>query len=154
MAPAVDEPGAAPSVSVDLLTALAPILPLELQFVRRAPDLDGRRAWFRCRFCDATYVGGFGSEWKAAREQPAAWVHEAFCPARTDPLSDAEIREVWEVFGPLVHRLADVIHLIPSRIGATQFFTRSLETDSVSFYQGVSFALARIRGILAKGRNV
>lgn len=153
MAPAIDEPGAAP-FSVELLTALAPLLPPDLQFVQCSPDLNGRRTWFRCRFCDATYAGGHGTKWKSAREQAAARVHETLCPARTDPPSDAEIRQVWEVFGPLVHRLADVIHLIPSQIDADPFFSVWPETDSVSFYQGVRFTLAYIRGILAKGRNV
>ncbi len=147
MPPRIGEPGAAFP-----LGALFRLLPPDLQFQPIPATLlaqqDGGHPWFTCRYCSTCYIN-FTAGPGNVMELAAARVHETLCPARPeeDPVTPDEKAAAWEVYGPVVERLAAVLKLRPSRIGADDFLTQH-GYDSVAFYAGVSFALARVHRIL------
>lgn len=149
MPPASAETGAA--FPLGLLTRF---LPEDLQFHPTTLPVPGRvlqdRRWFRCRYCDVLYLGPAKRRGIAYldAEVAAAWAHEALCPQRDEPVNDPEWTVVWRVYGPILERLVDALNLTPSRIGADTFLTNNPDYDSVAFYQGVGFALARVAATL------
>lgn len=145
MPPGIDESGAAFP-----LDALVDLLAPHHQF-RPVPEMGaGRRQWFCCRYCNVFYVG-------PPKDQPGGEItmciaHEALCSARPacDSADDHDRAVAWQVYEPILERLTAVLNLQTSRIGADDFLRQfdGGEIDSYAFYQGVSFALARIRRTL------
>ena len=60
----------------------------------------------------------------------------------------ADVRDLITAADSLLAALNRVEALEASRIGADDYLRRNPETNSVDFYAGVSFALAKVRGAI------